>query len=248
MKAEQAVVLITGAAKRIGAAVARYLHQHDYRCIVHYRHSVQAAEQLVAELNAVRPDSAYALQADLADVQQCQQLAQDAAAHWGRLDGLINNASQFYPTPFAQASAKDFHDLFASNVQAPFFLSQALADPIKKQQGCIINMLDIYATRPLPQHSLYCMSKAAMVMMTQTLAQELGPAIRVNGVAPGAILWPEQKMEDDACKQQALLQKVPLQCQGDPLDIAKAVYFLIAQAPYITGQIITVDGGRAVNV
>lgn len=238
------VALVTGSALRLGKQIVTQLHQHGYRVIIHYRQSADAALQLAALLNAQRADSAKTLAANLIDEHAITPLADQAIACFGRLDLLVNNASSFYATPIADATTTQWHDLFGTNVKAPYFLSQALAPELAKQRGCIINMVDIHADRPLAEHSIYCMAKAALHMMTKALARELAPAIRVNGIAPGAILWPSQPLDEQ--DKTAVLQQIPLQRLGEPLDIANAILFL-AQAPYITGQIIAVDGGRSLG-
>lgn len=241
------VVLITGGAKRIGAAIARALHQLDYNIVLHYRNSHAEACELANELNQLRSNSCVLVQADLARITDLEVLAQAAAQHWGRVDVLINNASSFYPTPIGEVTEQQWDDIMASNIKAPFFLSQLLAAELQKNRGCIINMADIYADKPLKQHSLYSIAKAANVMLTKTLAQELAPHVRVNGVAPGAILWPEQEALAETAKQ-ALLQKIPLQTTGNTGDIAETIVFLVKHAPYINGQIIAVDGGRNLTI
>lgn len=241
------VALITGASRRIGAQVAKSLHQLGYRVIVHYHRSADDANALVGELNQARPDSALALSADLRDIEQINTLAQDAVAHWQRIDVLINNASSFYPTPLGTASATQWDDLIGSNLKAPFFLAQALAEPLRQTQGCIVNMVDIYAERPLKDHPIYSAAKAGLVMLTKALAQELAPDVRVNAVAPGAILWPEQDESLAEQDRQRILQRVPMKRRGAPADIASTIIFLISGSPYITGQIIAVDGGRSVT-
>lgn len=237
------VVFITGSAKRLGANSARYLHQLGFDVVLHYHHSQQAAQALCDELNGLRPDSAKLLQADLCDVGELHNLADNAASMFGRLDVLINNASAFYPTPIGSISLDDWHSLVGSNMQAPLFLSQACSKHLTLNQGVIINMVDIHAKRPLKDHTLYCMAKAALVTMTQSLAQELAPTIRVNGVAPGAILWPESALPE--AEKSAILSQIPMGKIGSPDDIAGAIAFLIS-APYITGQILAVDGGRSI--
>lgn len=237
------VVLITGAAQRLGAATARKLHQRGWRILLHCRHSREKAEELSAELNVKRASSCHVLQADLALDKDINRLAAEAVAIYSRLDALVNNASSFYPTPVGVASAADWDDLFSSNARAPFFLSQALAPTLAKHQGCIVNLLDIHAERPLAGHTLYCMAKAAQAMMTRSLAKELAPDIRVNGIAPGAILWPGSG-EPDTATQERMLAGIPLQRRGEPADIANTIAFLLEDAPYVTGQIIAVDGGR----
>ncbi|WP_193166113.1 pteridine reductase [Microbulbifer hainanensis] len=237
--------LITGAAARLGRAIARELHR-DHRVIIHYRSSATAAEQLADELNRLRPDSAITLQSDLSSAAECEQLAQRATAHWGGIEVLVNNASAFYPTPIGSADEKDWDELFGSNLKAPFFLSQALAPSLARDNGSIINMVDIHAERPMPQHTLYCAAKAGLVMLTKSLALELAPNVRVNAVAPGAILWPEQE-DVDSDTRARILNRIPLARTGSESDIARTVRFL-ADPSYINGQVIAVDGGRNLNI
>ena len=241
------VVLITGGARRIGACIARHLHKLGYNIALHHRNSVQEATALAADLNHVRANSVVTIYADLNQLSEIQQLVGAAVAHWGRLDAVINNASSFYPTPLGSVTQEQWNDLLNSNLKAPFFIAQAAAHRLQISHGCIINIADIYADRPLKDHPVYCAAKAGNVMLTKSLARELAPNVRVNGVAPGAILWPEQDDEQQQTKQQKILNQIPLARQGNPEDIAKAVEFLLLQAPYITGQIITVDGGRSLT-
>ncbi len=241
------VALVTGGARRIGAQISRQLHSQGFNLLVHYHKSEQQAQQLIEELNAQRPDSALAIKADLGDNLAISQLAQQSLARWARLDLLINNASSFYPTPLGEVSEQMWDDMFASNLKAPFFLAQALAPALKASSGSIINIADIYAERPLANHSVYCIAKAGNVMLTKSLAKELAPGVRVNGIAPGAILWPEKEAVSDDIKSN-LLEKTLLQQRGKPEDIARTILFLTREAPYITGQIITVDGGRSLTI
>ncbi|WP_250461462.1 pteridine reductase [Microbulbifer litoralis] len=238
--------LITGAAARLGRAIARDLHR-DHRIVVHYRHSGQAARELVDELNAIRPDSAAALQSDLGAVADCERLAREATGLWGGIQVLVNNASAFYPTPIGEADEKAWDELLGSNLKTPFFLSQALAPSLAEGGGCIVNMADIHAERPMPGHTLYCAAKAGLVMLTKSLALELAPTVRVNAVAPGAILWPEQE-EVDPDTQRDILARIPLARTGTEADIARTVRFLAADPSYINGQVIAVDGGRNLNI
>ena len=241
------VALVTGGAKRIGAAIVKTLHTVGYNTIIHYRNSKEPAEALAAELNVLRANSAMCISADLNDTDAIQQLAENALNAWGQIDALVNSASCFYPTPIGNTTEKQWDELIGSNMKAPFFLAQALAPALKKQQGAIVNIADIYAEKPLAAHTVYCMAKAGNVMLTQSLARELAPHIRVNSVAPGAILWPEQGGATEKHTQQQLLAKIPLARTGLPTDIADTVLFLLRDAPYITGQIITVDGGRSLS-
>lgn len=238
------VALVTGSALRLGRQMIISLHQQGYRVIIHYHRSATAAEELAAKLNQLTANSAATVQANLTDDVAITTLAANTLACFGRLDLLINNASSFYPTPLAAATLDTWQDLFGSNVKAPYFLSQALAPELAKRQGCIINMVDIHAERPLADHSIYCMAKAALQMMTKALARELAPAVRVNGIAPGAILWPSQDLPES--DKAAVLAQVPMQRLGNPTDIANTMLFL-AQAPYVTGQIVAVDGGRSLG-
>jgi pteridine reductase len=247
--ADNSVVLITGAAKRIGAEVARFLHANNFNVIIHYRHSQNDAEHLVALLNHIRANSAVSFHADLTNMHEIELLARQAITYWGKVDALINNASSFYPTIIGEVQENDWDNLMGSNVKAPFFLAQALGPELTKNRGCIINMADIYADKPLLNHSVYSMAKAANLMLTKSLALELAPHVRVNGIAPGAILWPEKIASEDSEKlslidKKNLLAKIPLQRIGEMSDIAKTILFLINDAPYINGQILSVDGGR----
>jgi pteridine reductase len=239
------VALITGAAKRIGAAIARQLHSQGINIVLHYRHSKDHAQALCGELNVQRSNSATALQADLSDIGAINELASLAQQYWGRVDILINNASSFYSTEIGNSTDQQWQDLFNSNLKAPFFLSQALAPELKKNRGCIINMADIHAERPLKNHSIYCCAKAGNVMLTKSLARELAPEIRVNGVAPGAILWPEEALNVD--EKNEIIERTALKRAGTESDIAATVWFLVNSAPYITGQLIPVDGGRTLS-
>lgn len=243
---EGSVILITGAAQRIGATVARQLHDLGAKLIVHYRSSADAAERLRDELNGLRKDSVQLVQGDLTDVEQCAKIVKQAAAYWNRLDTLINNASSFYPTAVGEATNTDWEQLIGSNVKGPFFLSQAAVPWLREAQGCIVNMVDIHAERPMAGHAVYNIAKAGTAMMTKTLAKELGPDIRVNGVAPGAILWPSSGLEDDI--KDVILERTALKRPGTQEDIATAIIYLIRDAHYTTGQILAVDGGRSLNM
>jgi len=235
-------VLLTGGARRIGAAIARTLHQAGMNLALHYRVSTEAAEALRDELNRRRAESVLLLQADLRDTASLPALVEHTVARWGRLDALVNNASSFYATPLGQTTEAEWDDLLASNLKAPFFLSQAAAPHLRAVGGSIVNLVDIYAQRPLQNHPVYCTAKAGLAMLTRSLAWELGPAVRVNGIAPGAILWPEQGVSETAKAQ--LLSRIPLRRRGEPEDIARTVLFLLQDAGYISGQIIAVDGGH----
>lgn len=238
------VALITGAAHRIGATTAKLLHQNDMNIVLHYRGSRQQAQALQKELNDKRENSVIIIQADLHITNGLPALIEESVKAWGRLDILINNASSFYPTRIGKATEEQWDDLVGSNLKAPFFLSQAAAPHLKKTNGCIINIVDIHAERPLKTFPIYSMAKAGLVMMTKSLAGELGPEIRVNAVAPGAILWPENL--DEVAKQR-IISRTFLKRQGNPNDISKTILYLIKDADYVTGQIIAVDGGRSLN-
>ncbi|MES9993545.1 MAG: pteridine reductase [Candidatus Thiodiazotropha sp.] len=237
--------LITGAAHRIGAAIARQLHREGMNILLHYRHSKTAAEQLQRELETERPHSVWLLQADLQQKESYNYLIDQTEALCQGLDLLVNNASSFYPTPLGSATEEQWEDLLGSNLKAPFFLSQAAAPLLYRRQGCIINLVDIHAERPLKEHPIYSVAKAGNAMLVQSLARELGPEVRVNGVAPGAILWPEQGLTDG--EREEILQRTALKRAGTPEDIARTLLFLYRDAPYVTGQIIAVDGGRTVQ-
>jgi pteridine reductase len=241
------VALVTGAAHRIGERIAKELHGSGYRIVIHYRNSAGAAEQLVDTLNEQRADSAQCLQANLADLQSIKSLAEKTVNRWGRLDALVNNASSFYPTDIQTSTEEQWEDLMSGNVKGAFFLSQALIPELEKTRGCIVNLIDIHAEAPLKNHSIYCIAKAGAAMMTKSLANDLGPHIRVNGISPGAILWPENEAQLTVEAKAEILKRVPLEKIGDPGDIARTAKFLICDAPYITGQIIAVDGGRSLN-
>ena len=240
------VALITGAAKRVGSVIARALHAAGYDLALHYRHARAEMDALCAELQAARAGSTCALQAELAQIERLPELVAQCIARFGRLDVLVNNASAFYPTPLGTVTPQQWNELFASNAQAPFFLAQAAAPHLKSVQGCIVNMVDIYAERPLQGHAVYSMAKAALAMMTLALARELGPEVRVNGIAPGAVLWPEAgKAYTD---QRELVARTALKRAGTPEDVASAVLFLVRDAKFTTGAILKVDGGRALVI
>jgi len=238
------VALITGGSRRLGAATARGLHAAGMRLVIHYRQSADAAEELRAELCAHRADSVVLIRGDLREVAKVKNLVRQCVREFGRLDALINNASVFQPTPLARAREADWQAILDTNLKAPFFLAQAAAAHLAKTRGNIVNITDIYAERPLPQHAIYCASKAGLCALTKSLAQELGPEVRVNAIAPGAILWPEH--DTDEIAHQRLLSRTPLKRKGNAEDIARTVKFLLTEADYITGQIIAVDGGRGV--
>ena len=242
------VVLITAGAKRVGAAICRKLHQRGASLMVHYRSSLEEAQGLESELNQIRPDSVALVQADLLDISQIPRLISQTIQKFGKLDALINNASSFFATPVGAVTEAGWDDLIGSNLKAPLFLSQEAAPHLKNQLGCIVNIVDIHANRPLKNYVIYSSAKAGLSSLTRSLALELAPEIRVNGVSPGPILWPENDEWKDLSVRQSIISKTLLKRMGEPNDIARTVLFLIADAPYITGQIIVVDGGRSINL
>lgn len=246
-KANSKVVLITGAGKRVGAAVAQYCHQLGMRVAIHYRDSAQQAASLCDRFNQQRQDSAIALGADLRETDKLEDLITAVIKKWGQLDVLINNASSFYPMPLAKVTPKVWEDIMASNLKAPFFLAQSAARYLKQRKGCIINLVDIQAQRPLKNYSVYCIAKAGLVMLTKSLAKELGPNIRVNAIAPGIVLWPDDETEFNEALREKIIARNALKRTGTPQDIANTVVFLINHADFITGQIIAVDGGRSLG-
>ncbi len=243
---ETKVALITGGAKRIGAATTKELHQVGYNVVIHCRLSRQSADDLASDLNSIRENSAQVIQGDLNNETIYDSLIDQSYQFWNRLDVLVNNASSFYPTPIGTITLDDWDNLINSNMRAPLFLAQAAAPHLKHSQGCIINMIDVHAQRPMKDHPVYCAAKAGLQMITLSLAKDLGPEIRVNGVAPGAILWPENDMPEHT--KNLILERTSLKRQGQPIDIAKTIVFLAKDADYITGQIIAVDGGRSLNI
>jgi pteridine reductase len=240
------VALVTGASRRIGAAIVRDLHAAGYRVLLHYHRSEEEAGRLAGELNAERPGSVVTQQADLDDTAALSGLVNQAINAWGHLDALVNNASTFYPTPLGTVTESQWDALLSSNLKAPFFLCQAAAPQLARRQGAIVNLVDVYAERPLKGYPAYSIAKAGLAALTRSLAVELAPDVRVNGVAPGAILWPEQT--DGGQTQADILARIPLARSGSPADIAGAVRFLLEGAPYVTGQIIAIDGGRSVFI
>lgn len=245
-KSRTTTALITGAARRIGACIAETLHQRGCDVFLHYHQSADAVNQLAEKLNLQRAGSAVVMQADLGEASSIERLADDLRNHTDNLSLLVNNASQFFPTEVGSTSQKQWDDLMNSNLRGAYFLTQALLPELKVGGGSVVNLLDVHAARPMQGHAVYCAAKAAMQMMTLALAKDLGPTIRVNGVAPGAILWPEQEMS--AADQQEVLSKIVMGKAGHPEDIASAVAYLGLDAPYITGQILAVDGGRSLNI
>jgi len=238
------VVLITGGAKRVGAAIGRLLHASGANLMIHYRSSVDEARALQDELHALRPDSVALIQADLLDVSGLPSLINQTVASFGGLDVLVNNASSFYPTPIGTITMKDWDNLMGSNLIAPMFLSQAAAPELRKRRGCIVNIADIHAERPMKSYVVYSVAKAGVVGLTKSLARELGPHVRVNAVAPGPIMWPEDDPNFDEVSRQRIVSHTILKTAGGPDDIARAVRFFAIDAPYVTGQVLAVDGGR----
>ena len=245
MSNDQPVALITGAARRIGAEIANTLHNSGFNLVLHYNQSQTTAQELADSLNDTRPNSVNIIQADLCDDSAVHELAAQAVAIWQRMDALINNASSFYPTPVGSIDQAQWLDLIGTNLKAPLFLSQALAPALKQSRGCIINIADVHGERPLSNHPVYCIAKAGNIMLTKTLAKELAPEVRVNGIAPGAILWPERHGALNDATKSLILDRIALHTLGSPQDIAQTIKFLILDAPYITGQVLAVDGGRS---
>lgn len=245
------VALVTGAAHRLGARTAQTLHARGWNLVIHYRSRQDQAETLAADLNQTRADSARIVQADLTDTAQVRALADAGISQWGRLDGLVNNASVFYPNPTDEATADDWDRIMHTNLRAPFFLLQACLPSLRAGGGSVVNLIDIYSDHPLADHPLYCASKAGLAALTRSWARDLAPAIRVNGVSPGAILWPEAEHGVAGMApeyQRAILDKTPLARTGTPDDIARTIAFLMCDAPFITGQILPVDGGRSLGI
>lgn len=239
------VVLITGGAKRLGAAITRKLHAEGARIAIHYHHSKDAAEALGAELNQRRELSAITVAGDLLNTASLPSLVDQCIERYGKLDVLINNASAFYPTPMGTIHEAQWNELIGSNLKAPLFLAQAATPHLKSSQGLILNMVDIHAQRPLAEHPVYSIAKAGLVTLTKSLARELGPEIRVNAIAPGPVLWPEHEMSHEL--QQEIINKTALKRKGSADDIARAALFFVKDAPYVTGQILAVDGGRSIG-
>jgi pteridine reductase len=240
---EGTVVLITGGAKRVGATICRRLHRAGASVMLHFRSSAGEARLLQAELNHVRPKSVALIQADLLDVAKLPSLVEQTVQTFGRLDALVNNASTFYQTTIGDIGIDDWNNLIGTNLEAPLFLAQAAAPALKKSQGSIVNITDIHAERPLKSYVVYSVAKAGLVGLTRSLARELAPDVRVNAVAPGPILWPDEEVFDEIARQR-IISHTPLRREGSPDDIAKAVHYLLSEAPYVTGETINVDGGR----
>jgi pteridine reductase len=238
--------LVTGGAKRVGAQIVRQLHAAGWNIMLHYRSSASDAHALASKLNLQRPQSVALAQADLLNIAGLPVLIQQTIAQFGRLDALVNNASSFFPTKVGDITEDAWADLIGSNVKAPLFLAQAAAAELKKSQGCIVSIADIHVERPMRDHVVYTIGKAGLVAMTRALARDLAPDVRVNAVAPGANVWPDEDSVFDEVHRQRIISSIPLKRVGEPEDLARTILFLIDSAPYITGQIINVDGGRSV--
>src|SRR6185312_3091359 len=236
--------LVTGAARRVGAAIVKALHTAGASVVLHYRSSAEEADALAQQLNEIRPGSATLAQGDLLDGSAAAELAQTATAAFGGLDILVNNASSFYPTPLGNIDEDDWNDLIGTNLNAPLFLAQAAASALRERNGLIVNLADIHGMRPLRRHPVYCVAKAGLIMLTKSLARELGPQVRVNALAPGPVMWPEDGVDESL--RQEIIERTALKRTGSAEDVARAVLFFAAEAPFITGQILAVDGGRSI--
>jgi pteridine reductase len=239
------VALITGGGRRLGAEIARTLHAEGARVLIHYHRSRAQAEALAQQFNTARADSAAVYGADLLDLQALPAIVHAAINRFGRLDALVNNASSFYPTPLGEITPAAFDDLVGTNLRAPLFLAQAAAPELRHREGLVLNIIDIHGTRPLKRHPVYCAAKAGLSMLTQSLAREMAPHVRVNGISPGPVMWPEASMDSDL--QARILDRTALKRMGSPTDVARAALFFVKDAPYVTGQILAVDGGRSVG-
>lgn len=237
--------LVTGVARRVGAAIVRALHTAGASVVLHYRSSSEEAAALAQELNGVRPGSATLAQCDLLDSSALTQLADTAATAFGGLDILVNNASSFYPTPVGDIDEDDWNDLIGTNLKAPLFLTQATAAALRERSGLIVNLADIHGVRPMRRHPVYCVAKAGLIMLTKSLARELGPQVRVNAIAPGPVMWPEDGVE--AVLRDEIISRTALKRIGSAEDVARAVLFFASEAPFVTGQILAVDGGRSIG-
>jgi pteridine reductase len=242
------VVLITGGAKRVGAAICRLLHAHGAKLMIHYRNSDGEARALQSELNLKRPDSAAIIQGDLLNIAKLENLVHETISRFSQLDVLVNNASSYYSTELGEISEREWEDLMGSNLKAPLWLSQAAAPELRKQRGCIVNITDMHVERPKKGYVVYNIAKAGLVTLTKSLALELAPDVRVNAVAPGPVMWPEDNPQFDEVYRQRVISQTLLKRLGEPEDVARAVRFLIQDAPFITGHIIAVDGGRSLSL
>lgn len=245
MDTDRRIALVTGGARRVGAEIARELHRAGMHVVIHCNRSVVDADVLAGELNAARAGSAAVETADLLAPGAAAALVERAAGRWGALDVVVNNASTFYPTPVGSVDDAQWEDLLGTNLRAPFFIAQAAAPLLRVREGAIVNIIDVHARRPLKGHAVYSTAKAGLAMLTRALARELGPQVRVNGVAPGAIEWPEAGLSDEA--KQAVVAATALKRRGHPIDVARMVRFLALDAPYVTGEIVAVDGGRSIG-
>jgi pteridine reductase len=245
---ENKAVLITGGAKRVGAAICRLLHAHGANLMIHYRSSINEARALQAELNLQRPNSVAIIHGDLLNLSVLPSLVKETVNQFGHLDVLINNASSYYPTEIGEIDDEQWNDLVGSNLKAPMFLSQAAAPELRKNHGCIVNITDMHVERPKKGYVVYSVAKAGLVTLTKSLAHELSPDVRVNAVAPGPVMWPEDNPQFNEVYRQRVISQTLLKRIGEPNDVAKAVKFLIQDAPFITGQVIAVDGGRSLNL
>lgn len=248
MNTNNKIVLITGGAKRVGAAICRLLHQQGANLMIHYNTSTAEARALQAELNLIRPQSAAIIQGDLLNMDALPNLVNETIAHFGKLDVLINNASTYYPTEIGKINHENWQDLIGSNLKAPVFLSQAAAPELRKTHGCIVNITDMHVERPKKGYVVYSVAKAGLVTLTKSLAHELGPEVRVNAVAPGPVQWPESNPQFDEVYRQRVINQTLLKRMGEPEDVAKAVRYLIYDAPFVTGHVLAVDGGRSLNL
>ena len=242
------VVLITGGAKRVGAAICRELHAHGANLMIHYKTSITEARALQAELNLQRANSVAIIQGDLLNIAVLPSLVSETVKQFGRLDVLINNASSYYATEIGKITEENWHDLMGSNLKAPMFLAQAAASELRKNHGCIVNITDMHIERPKKGYVVYSVAKAGLVTLTKSLAHELSPEVRVNAVAPGPVQWPDNNPQFDEVYRQRVISQTLLKRVGEPQDIAKAVKFLVADAPFITGHVLAVDGGRSLNL
>jgi pteridine reductase len=242
------VVLITGGAKRVGAAICRSLHADGFNLMIHYKSSIKEARTLQAELSLQRPNSVAIIQGDLLNIASLPNLISETISHFGRLDVLINNASTYYPTEIGEIDETKWQDLIGSNLKAPLFLSQAAASELRKNHGCIVNITDMHVERPKKGYIVYSVAKAGLVTLTKSLAHELSPEVRVNAVAPGPVQWPENNPQFDEVYRQRVINQTLLKRVGEAEDVAKAVKFLVTDAPFITGHVLAVDGGRSLNL
>ena len=242
------VVLITGGAKRVGAAICRELHAHGASLMIHYKTSITEARALQAELNLQRANSVKIIQSDLLNIAVLPSLVSETVKQFGHLDILINNASTYYPTEIGKITEENWHDLMGSNLKAPMFLAQAAAVELRKNYGCIVNITDMHIDRPKKGYVVYSVAKAGLVTLTKSLAHELSPEVRVNAVAPGPVQWPDNNPQFDEVYRQRVISQTLLKKIGEPQDIAKAVKFLVADASFITGHVLAVDGGRSLNL